>query len=641
MGPAVNIKPMDEAPAGAAVGGLDERAGRLQFLLRPPFWLRGRGFYILLALLFFFAAVVQTWPLVLHASDSIINLPHRPEDSWAYLWNIWWVKDATLHLENPLETDSVFYPQGAELYMHALTTVNGVMSIPLQVLTGNVILSWNILSLILFVLSGLTTYALANHVSGSRGGALVAAYVFTFSPFVMMRLHGGHWNVSTVWMLPLFALFVVLFRETGRWRHAVGTGVMWALIAYNSMEYATDAALFLALFFVYWSVVYAKDHDLPLLRRLWLGAPIIIGVWFTVGAPLLIPAIDSGLNNEVSVPPGPSNLFTDLRALVTPSPLWGPGELPSPVPDGSKHFPTGDLENTVYLGITPLLLAAVAIGTIRSVRHPAVFWAIVCAFFIGLALGPHLFIGDTKDFSILGMEFSVPLPYQIYERLPFLEDRRGISRLIVFGHLALAVLAAIGLRRVLAWIPPNYARLAPAVALVALLLVAVEYWTPPNVVNEQPTAAAIEAIKDEPGDFAVIHAPIGRSTWTVGGTQAGAYLADYYARIHEKRTFGGYLSRAPDGSVFWIMLQPGIKYLSCPSCPNLPALDDLDSDLVRDTLRRYRVRYVVLHRLMPGGGPVGGLELARLANYLSTVAGMTVEHEEPAFTIYRNPEVPR
>jgi hypothetical protein len=231
----------------------------------------------------------------------------------------------------------------------------------------------------------------------------------------------------------------------------------------------------------------------------------------------------------------------------------------------------------------------------------------------------------------------VPLPYQVYERMPFLEDRRGISRLIAYGHLALALLAALGLRQLIAWVPANHQRFSPFVALVALFLVGLEYWTPPNIVNHQPEPSAIAALGDEQGDFTIVHAPIGRSSWTVGGTQLGAYLGDYYGRIHEKRTIGGYVSRAPDASIFWIMLPPGIRYMSCPTCAGLPVAEDLDSDVVQASLQELGVKYVILHRTMPTGIPVGGDELASLAAYLSTTAGLVVEHQEPDFTIYRNP----
>jgi hypothetical protein len=440
-------------------------------------------------------------------------------------------------------------------------------------------------------------------------------------------------------MLPLLAWCVVVFQETRRLPYAIAAGVVAALITYNSQEYGADTAVFLALFFLYWTAINLKERRFEPLRRLWTGAAITAVVWFIVAAPLLLPMADSSLNDRVSEPEGESNLFTDLEALVTPSPLWGPGELPVTVPPGIQHFPTGDVENTVYLGILPVLLGVVAIAMIRSWRHPAVFWSIVFGVFTVLALGPHLFVGDTKDFSTFGIDYSVPLPYQLYEKLPFLEQRRGISRLIVYGHLGLAVLAAIGTKQLLNWIPARYQQYAPYAALAVLLVVALEYWTPPNAVEEQPGADAIAAIADEPGDFTVISAPLGRSSWWVGGSQEGSHLADYYARIHEKSTIGGYISRAPDGDVWWPALTPVFRYLSCPTCAGLPADEDLDVDAARQAMFENRVKYIILHYEMPGGklDPSPGLD--RLAGYVEEVLGMNEVHEEPAYSIFRNPRV--
>jgi hypothetical protein len=601
-------------------------------------------FWATIALFFLFSAIVQTWPLVLHASDNIINWPHRPEDSWMNLWNLWWVRTALEGADNPFHTDSLFYPQEADLYLHTLATANGVMSIPLQWITGDTILAWNILAIILFALSGLAAFALAHRITHNHAASLIAAYIFAFSPFVMMRLH-GHWNIATVWPLPLFALFLIRFQETGRLRDAALAGATWSIITYNSLEYSTDAGVFLGLFLVFWSAVYlaANDRSKRLLT-LWRGVPVVVVVWVILASPLLLPAFDSIRNNEVSSAPGGETQVTDPLALLSPSPLWGDGKLPKLPPPGLNHFPPGDIENTVYMGITPLFLAGAGVLTIRRWKDPPVLWLAVFLAFTVLAFGPYLYLGDTKDFSLRSLDFSIPLPYQIYDQLPLLDERRGISRLIVFGHLGLAVLAAIGAKFILDWLGRHnndYLRRAvPLAGLALLALVVFEYWTPPNAVSRLETPAALQQIGEEPGDFAVIDAPLGRSTWIASGTQAGAIMADYYARIYGKRSFGGYLSRAPDSTVFWIIEPPGIKYIACPACPGLPAADDLDMPRVRALLNQYGVRYIVLHHIAPQGRQVGGEELDRLAVYLRDTLGLTQTHTEPAFTIYRNDEVP-
>ncbi len=614
--------------------------GAKKMRLEPlPQLAEGIGRWSVIIIFFASAAVLQTWPLVLHACDSISNWPFRPEDSWMNLWNLSWARQSILDFENPFHTDVLFYPQGSDLYLHTLSLVNGVLSIPLQLLTGNVILSWNILALILFVLSGAATYALAYRVTGNRAAALIAGYIFAFSPFVLMRFH-GHWNISTVWVIPLFALFALRYRDSYRLKDALGAGACWALIAYNNLEYAIDAGLFLGLFLAYHSLVSLREKDSIALLGLWRGV-LVIGVSaFVIAAPLLIPAFRTIGRGDVSRPPvGAESTSTDLAALVTPSPLWGGGKVPAPVPDGSHHFPAGDIENTVYLGITPLILAGVAVAAIRRPAQPAVFWGAVFLVFVSLALGPHLFVGDTKDFSLAGVSFTIPMPYQLYEKIPVISDRRGISRMIIFAHLALSILAAVGLCVVSSLLKGKYCGLAPLIALIVLSLVVLEYWNPPGIITKLETPAALEAIRSERGDFAVLDAPLGRATWTLSGTQGGALLADYYQRIYLKPTFGGYLSRAPDSTVFWIKDQPGIKYLSCPACPGLPDQDDLNATTVKALFREYRVRYVVLHFISPHGFQVGGNELKALDGYLRSTLDLAVVYSDSSFTLYRNDDV--
>lgn len=587
------------------------------------------------ACFFLIAAVVQTWPLVLHASDSVVSWPVQAQDTWAHLWNLWWVKRAIVDLQtNPLHTDRLFYPQGADLHLHTLDTVNGVLSIPLQVLTGNVILSWNILALILFALSGLTTYTLSYRLTQSRGAALVSGYIFAFSPFVMMRF-GGHWNISTTWTIPLFALFLVRLQDKGRLHDAAGAGVSWALLAYNNQEYAVDAGLFLGLFLAYWSVVHILEKDWTRARLLWRGLVAAAAVYFVLASPLLIPAFLSPQSGVESLPHGDELYSTDLAALVTPSPLWGPGLAPVwPTPPGLHHFPAGDIENTVYLGITPLLLGTVALVAYRRFPRQAVFWGLIFLFFVALALGPHLSIGDSQEFSLAGINFAVPMPYQIYDKIPIISWRRGISRIIVFGILALSLLAGMGARVLLSWLKKYSGKLSLLAGVIVLALVALEFWNPPTNIEWLDTPAIFEEIGREPGDFTVLHVPLGRVTAFQAGTQAGGVLADYYERIYGKPTIGGYLSRGPDSTLRWIEQQPGLKFFACPTCGG-PDPQDLDVNLVKGVFRENKIRYVAVHRLTPNGWLVGAGE-DRAETYLRDVLRFTLIYEEPAFSVYRN-----
>jgi hypothetical protein len=601
----------------------------------------GFGRWLGLSCLFLVAAVVQTWPLVLHASNSTVDWFQFPFDTWQFLWNLWWLKHALLDLQtNPFHTDALLSPQGSNLYLHALTPVNGVLSIPLQLATNNLILSWNILALLLFVFSGLGMYALSYRVNHNHVAALLSGYIFAFAPFVLMHFT-GHWNISTTWPIPLFVLFLLRFQATGRLREAAAAGILWAILTYNWLEFGTDAALFLGLFLAYWSFVYLRRRDLERLSSLWRGFAVIAAVWFAVSSPLIVPGLQDVSSGEYLQSGGDEYFSGDLLTFVTPSPLWGQGDA-FIFPTG-PHLTVGSEEGTAYLGIVPLLLAGLAVFAVRRTPHRVLFWAMVFLVFAILSLGPFLYVGGAKTLSVLGVSFSVPLPYHIYDQLPIFGARRIPARMIIFGMVGLSVLAGTGFDLLTGWLRPRYGKIVPLAALLIFSLVVLEYWNPPVFLSQLSTPAILEEISDEPGDFTVLDAPLGRRNgYSFTGDSTGGPMTNYYQTIYEKRSFGGYLSRVSDRGFAWIMEQPGFAFLSCPRCEDLPSPDNSNSDLVRSLFREHKIRYVVLHKLDPRGQAIfwiGDFELTAMDEYLRSTVGMIPIYTDSAMTVYRNPEV--
>jgi hypothetical protein len=647
------------------------------------------------------AAIVQTWPLVKHLDDSMSVWWFFPYDAWQFFWNLWWVKHSIVDLQtNPFHSDLMLYPQGSNLYLHPLTFVSGILSIPLQVTTGNLILSYNIVLLLCLILSAIGAYALAYRATHNQLSAVLAAYIFAFTPFVFMRL-GGHINIFATWPIPFFLLFLLRFRESGRLRDAVGAGCFWAVLTYNWLEFATDAGMILVIFFGCWLVESIIMRQKKRFWQLVRGGLVLTAVWFLISAPFLIPALRDIRSGHYFQPGGDESFSADLLTYVTPSPLWGPGESPQlsgPNPLHQAHLRS--IEGTAYLGIVPLLLAAVAVISIRG-RIPQVLpWLIAFVTFATLALGPKLWVNDSQDFTVLGISFSVPLPYQIYEKLPLAGDRRVPARMIVFGIMALAVLAAIGLDQLMSWIkrywkaaaalavvPPIvlawvalerwdeplstaipvmlgvvavsalcvtssfiFTRrlrhpslvLAPMVGVMAIGIVALEFWNPPIAVTSHSRPEILRQISDDAGDFTVLEAPLGRRTgWTFAGDPTGATLPLYYQSLYEKATFGGYLSRVHDEGFTWFLEQPGLHFLACPSCPDWASEDDLDQEKVRQVFDNNKIRYVIVHRLDPQGAGisyVGEQEVAKMIAYLRDVVGMEQFYEDSNIMIFRDLE---
>lgn len=611
--------------------------------------LLSRGFarWVGVFLFFSLAAVVQTWPLVLHATDSIVDWSVFPFDGWYYLWSFWWIKHALVELHtNPFSTDLLLYPQGADLHL-VLPMVSGILSIPLQLATNNLILSSNVIILSSLVVSALGMYALAYRVTRNHLAAFLSGYIFAFAPYTLMRV-AGHWNMSATWPIPFFVLFLLRFQDTARLRDAVGAGIFWALLTYNWVEYSLDAGTFLGLFVAYWSIVYIQKKEWARLSSHWRGFALIVAVWFVVSSPLLIPVLESMRTGEFFWPPASESYSADLLTFVTPSPLWGPGT--AAVLGGQVepyfHFPVGSIENTAYLGGVPLSLGALAIFAARRTPHRVLLWAATFLLFAILALGPYLYIDNTKSFSLLGVSFSVPLPYQLYEQIPLAGERRVPARMIVFGIMALSVLAGVGLDLLASWLKPRYKKVVPLAGLIALSLAALEYWNPPVLLEEFPSPPAIfDQIGDEPGDFSVLDVPLGRrSDFDNHGHPTMGPMTNYYQIFHGKAAFGGYIARVDRREFDWILHQPGLNYLACHyECPNpAPSQGDLNPERARQFFRQYRVKYVFLHSVEPGGTGIafiGEREIRKLDSYLRAVLGLTPIYEDPGLTVYRNPGV--
>ncbi|HKN37341.1 MAG TPA: hypothetical protein VJX16_29205 [Terriglobales bacterium] len=675
---------------------LDSALGRLNEALA-----KGLGRWIVALVLFSVAAVVQTWPLVLHASTSIIDTPEQQGDTGYYLWNLWWIKHALVDLHtNPFHAGVVFSPQGTDLYLGGVVLVSGLLFIPINLVSGNFILSVNVLSLVLFVLSGLTMYALSFRITRNHAAALVAGFIFAFAPFTVIHSQGGEWNHSATFLLPLFPLFLLRFMESFRLREAVAAGVTLALIIYNWLEYGTDAALFAAIFVLYWSVIFLRRDDWPNLRALWRGFGVVSLVSFVLSSPLIFQAFRTLYSGDISARGGAEFYSADLLTYITPSPLWGPGNVPGD-PYGT-HLPIGAIENTAYLGIVPLILAGFSLLTIRRTPHSVAFWGIVLLTFATLALGPYLYVGGSKTASLFGLSFSVPMPYQLYDKLPVFGSRRFTARMIVFGMIGLSVLAAVGLDSLMSWLRTRadrplgraavavaaslsvaaasciaaseygaesdwvvvvgvatalvvgaaicLTRLAPQmwhvgsaggalaglVAVLVLGLVVFDYWNPPAQVSEVRQPEILKKIADEPGDFVVLDAPLGRQDgYTAAGDSNGGWLATYYEWMHGKRTVGGYVPRSDD--LKWIMDTPGFHYLAC-RCSDYPYPGYRTPD-VSAVLRNFGVKYVLLHKRGPNGQGllfIGDAELAIYDAYLRGMLNFEPVYSDDILAVYKN-----
>jgi hypothetical protein len=477
---------------------------------------------------------VMTWPqplvLATHAA------PHG--DVFFNLWRLRWIQHALTTSPLGLFDGNIFHPERRVLALSDAILVEGLLSLPLSLAGLPPVLVHNLMLLGAIVASGAGMYVLAQHVSGSRAGGVLAGIVFAYAPYrfehyMHMELQWAMWMPWAFWALQRTI-------ATGAMRHGVLTGVFIALQVLSSIYYG----IFLALLVVVVGGVQLCALRAPRLLRtlasLGAGAAIAGTVAAVYAMPYAAAAERVGTRHVhetrmFSARPG------DYR-VATPTNLLHGGRF------------EGEPERRLFPGIVPPLLALVGLLLV-SPGIPAI------AYLVGL---------------IVAFELSLGLRGQLYpilhEHVSALHGLRAPARASILGLLLLGVLAARGCAALCLVIPARGRRPVLAALTAAVLL---EYWVAPlplvRYENEPPALYAWLA-RQEPGVVAEFPMP---------PTDGLPYQEPWYA----------YMS-----TFHWMPLVNGYSGFYPPSyLRRLEILQGFpDAESIQE-LRAVGVRYLIVH----------------------------------------------
>src|SRR2546422_2004687 len=154
------------------------------------------------------ATIVMTWPLVTVLRHQIGgDLGDPLFNAWVLRWTSGQVLQA-LHGDLAALSDywhgNIFYPAPLTLAYSEHLTPQMLQILPVMAATDNVILSYNLLLLSTFVLSGLGMYLLVRELTGEPLAAVLAGFAFAFAPYRLDQY--GHLEVLTSQWMP-FALY--------------------------------------------------------------------------------------------------------------------------------------------------------------------------------------------------------------------------------------------------------------------------------------------------------------------------------------------------------------------------------------------------------------------------------------------------
>ena len=549
-------------------------------------------------------AVAFSWPLVLHFGTYLTGPPDG--DTGVYVWNQWVFRHEILvHRQLPFFTNSIFsMTPEANLSLHNYTTFQNLLALPLLGVLG-VVATFNLIFLLMVVLTAYSTFLLARHVTGRFSESWLAGLMFAWSPLLVTR---GMGHFSLVAAAPLAIFLLVLMKADGheRFRDAVALGAVVAWAATCDAYYAVFCLLIGAVFLVARVVAIHNSRqsgraraarwavDVLLLCAAGLvGAIAITGGWtssifgFPISAkglytPVLIMSVLAflrlGWHLRASPRPGAEVdakrlVFLTVAAGVVAAVILSPvlyavgerltaGELKSPgvlwrsSPGGVDLFALV-LPNPNH-PLTPQVIAdwlatfqGGYLEAVVSIPFVALITMVVAwrrgwrasRWWTALAIAfGALALGPFVHVG--GLNTYVPGPWALLRFVPVLGLTRMPSRFSVVLMLAVAVLFAAALE----WLGRTYPHRRRLILVTVGILLLAELLPAPLTLHSAAVPRFYERVAAAPGDVRVLELPTGIRD---GTSSIGNFIArsQYFQTMHEKPLIGGYLSRVGGRSI--------------------------------------------------------------------------------------------
>ena len=242
------------------------------------------------AALYLAVALVFTWPL---AAGLTRDIPWDLGDSLLNAWILAWDGE---HLRKFFGGDfnavrqfwnaNIFFPEPLTLAYSEHLFAQAVQIFPIYALTGNIILSYNLLFLSTFVLSGLGMFLFVREITGSARAGLTAGMIYAFAPYRVPQF--SHLQVISSQWMPFVLYGLRRFFDTRRTRPLVGAGA--ALIAQNLSN--GHFLLFFAPFVLAYALFEISVRKLWGDASMWLRLGATAVAVTTVTLPFLLPYLE-------------------------------------------------------------------------------------------------------------------------------------------------------------------------------------------------------------------------------------------------------------------------------------------------------------------------------------------------------------
>jgi len=381
-------------------------------------------------ILFALAAYVAVWlsteasTLVWH--PTVASLAQRNMDPDLFVWVLGWWPHAIGHSLNPFYSNLVSAPAGQPLGWVTTIPPLAILMSPLT-LTAGPLVSFSFLTALGPPLSAWGAFVLCRRLTGKFWPALLGGAVFGFSAYETRSAGVGQLDLCYSVLLPVLAYLMVVWWQRGiRSRtYVILAAAALAVQFYLFTEIFADLTAILAVALLLGFALAGREDRRVVLR---LGGLTAVGYLIAVvlASPLVIAALSSKAPHAVQ--------FTamDLASFVIPRAYSFP--FPSMAWLTNAALGAHSPSNAGYIGV-PLLILAVLLAVIGWRNRLVRLLTCMLALIILASLGPVVYLQGRPE---------ARLPWAALFDLPVVRNA-WMSRLMIFGFLALAVATALWL----------------------------------------------------------------------------------------------------------------------------------------------------------------------------------------------------
>jgi hypothetical protein len=238
---------------------------------------RGRLSWVIVIAVYVVLTAWMTYPQVLHLRTGLSS---EIGDPFFSTWRLAWI--AHQLPRNPLQLfdANIFYPERHTLAYSDALLVPSLVAAPLIWMGVPPLLTYNLVFLAAFALSGAAMFLLVRSLTEHDGAAFIAGFVFAFLPFRYM--HYAHLELQMMLWMPLCLWALHRTLASGRLQDGLLTGLFLALQLLSCSYYG----IFLATYLVPVGIVLLaaeRRHALRAIRALAVGALLTLALFAPVG----------------------------------------------------------------------------------------------------------------------------------------------------------------------------------------------------------------------------------------------------------------------------------------------------------------------------------------------------------------------